>query len=134
MKTLETLTLVGLSWMCCGLVGCDNEPTTLREEAEQAQEKLEEAREEAAEIVSESEEEAVQRMADAREKAQDELEQARQEATGMVREAETDLQRKMDQLGEVELEPEPTPPGNPDTVLTEEPIVAEPENPTEAGN
>ncbi len=79
-------------------VGCQSEPSTLREQAEQAQENLEQAREEAAEIVADSEEDAVEMVADARENASDKIQQAQQKATGMVASAKKGLDQKLDEL------------------------------------
>src|SRR6056297_1271525 len=99
--------LVAASLLICG---CDSEPTTLREEAEMAQENLADAREEAAEIVAESEEDAVEMVADARQDAQQEVADAQGEATAMIQNAKQDLDRKMQQLESTE------------TIVSEEPI------------
>jgi hypothetical protein len=95
------LTLLSLS-----SVGCDQEPTTLREEAEQAQEELEETREDAAEMVDETEEDAVDNLADARQDAKENIREAKREATEMVEAAEADLDRKLEQLSDPKLQPE----------------------------
>ncbi|QEF99280.1 hypothetical protein Mal15_33420 [Stieleria maiorica] len=78
--------------------GCQSEPTTPLERAEQAQENLAEAREDAAEIIANSEEEAVEIVADARREAKQEIADAKRDAADIVAEAERDLQQSMTEL------------------------------------
>ncbi len=86
--------------LCLGICGCQNEPTTLREEAEQAQENLEVAREKAVEVIAESEEEAVEIVADARLEAQEEMQEAKREAGNIIADAKENLTEKLNELGE----------------------------------
>ena len=94
------------------VIGCNDEPTTLRGQAEQAQEDLEEARVQAAELVAESEEDAVEIVADAREEAQEEVLDAKREADRIVAGAKEELNEKMEELsqpGTVESKPKDDP-------------------------
>tara|TARA_R110002073_G_scaffold7245_11_gene41395 strand:+ start:1197 stop:1562 length:366 start_codon:yes stop_codon:yes gene_type:complete len=93
-----TLAATAALTVCC--VGCQSEPTTPREEAEQAQENLESARERAAELVAESEEEAVDIIADAREEAAAEVRDAKREAESIVQNAEEELTLKLNDLSD----------------------------------
>ena len=81
-------------------VGCNNEPKTLREEAEQARENLAETREEAAELVDDAQEDAVDNLADTRQEAEESITEAKREAEEMVDDAEMELEQKLDQLGD----------------------------------
>ncbi|TWU25129.1 hypothetical protein Pla52o_14270 [Novipirellula galeiformis] len=90
-------------------LGCTREPTTPREEAEQAQEDLEAAREKAADIIAESEAEAVDMIADAQDDAKQEVRDAKREADAMIRDAESELSRKLDKLGQREAIVKPAP-------------------------
>ncbi len=83
---------------CLLIVGCNSEPTTPREQAEQAQEDLQAAREQATRIINESEEEAVDIVADAREAAREQVQDAKQEAADIVADAEQNLNQKLDAL------------------------------------
>lgn len=98
--------------------GCQSEPTTLREEAEQARENLSETREEAAEIVDEAQEDAVDNLADARQDASENIDEAKRDAEQMVEEAETELDQKLNQLGDQTLPLEEETPKQPDEVPT----------------
>lgn len=91
---------VGLIALGLLVSGCRNEPSTLREEAEQAQENLEAAREEAADLIAESEEEAVEVVVDARQDAEEMVRDAKQQASSLVQDAEQDLTQKLDELGD----------------------------------
>ncbi len=86
--------------------GCQSEPTTPQERAEQAQADLAEAREDAAEIIAQSEEEAVEIVADARREAKQEIADAKRDAEDIVYEAERDLQQSMKAL-EANIVPKP---------------------------
>ncbi len=85
---------------CLCIWGCQNEPTTLREEAERAQENLEVAREQAAEVIADSEEEAVEIVADARQKSREGIQEAKREAGNIIADAKENLTDKLDELGE----------------------------------
>lgn len=85
---------------CVILVGCENEPDTLREQAEQAQQNLEETRDEAAELVAESEANAVEIVADARQEAREEIRSAKEEAREQIKDAETRLEAKLEAFDE----------------------------------
>ncbi|WP_345682833.1 hypothetical protein [Novipirellula caenicola] len=97
---MNTIKFVATAALMIGSLGCQSEPTTPREEAEQAQENLEAARERAAEIVAESEEEAVDMIADAREEAAAEVRDAKEKAKTMVQDAEEELTLKLNELSE----------------------------------
>ncbi|WP_145391593.1 ATP synthase subunit B family protein [Stieleria neptunia] len=92
------LRYLAAAW-CLLIVGCQGEPTTLREEAEQAQENLEDARVQAAEVIADSEEEAVDIVADARVEAKEEMQDAKREAAKMISDAKEELTEKLDALG-----------------------------------
>ncbi|EMI17441.1 secreted protein [Rhodopirellula maiorica SM1] len=101
---MKTTKLAAVATLLISCLGCQSEPTTPREEAEQAQENLESARERAAEIVAESEEEAVDIIADAREEAAAEVRDAKETAETMVQDAEEELTVKLNDLSEPNLE------------------------------
>lgn len=106
-------------------VGCNQEPETPREKAEQAQKELEKAREDAAEMIAEAEDEAVETVSDAREDAESDLQKAKREAAEKVEKAERDLEDELDQLsdpGFVEDEP----PAVREEAVVEEPATEEP--------
>jgi F0F1-type ATP synthase membrane subunit b/b' len=103
--------------LCLTFLGCQNEPMTPREEAEQAQDNLEKARVHAAEVIAESEEEAVEIIADAKADAQEEVKDATRQASEIISDAKEDLTQKLNELGETpqiqlqpSLEPKPTKP------------------------
>ncbi|EMB18656.1 hypothetical protein [Rhodopirellula europaea] len=85
---------------CITTIGCQSEPTTMREQAEQAQENLEAARDKAAEIVAESEEEAVERVAEARDEARDDIIEAKREASELIEDAKQNLEYRLDELAD----------------------------------
>ena len=93
------------------MTGCDSEPTTLREQAELAQENLAEAREDASDMIAESEEDAVQILADARQEAKEEVGDARREADELVDQAKLKLDAKLEVLQDTEsiIEGQPAP-------------------------
>ncbi len=86
------------TFLAIATVGCHQEPTTLRGQAEQAQEELADAREDAAEMVANSEENAVDQIADAREDAQEKIQRSKRKAVGIVEDAKSNLTRKLDRL------------------------------------
>lgn len=90
----------GIALLSALLCGCQSEPTTLRGEAELAQEELEDARARAAEVIAESEEDAVEMVADARQDAGQSIQDANVEASQTVANAEQKLNEKLNQLGE----------------------------------
>lgn len=98
--------LVLTSWLA--LVGCQNEPMTLREQAEQAQENLQDAREQATEVIAESEEQAVDIVADARADAQQKMQQGKRQAADIIADAKSELTEKLDELSASQnLQPKP---------------------------
>ncbi len=103
--------------LCLTSLGCQNEPMTPHEEAEQAQDNLENARVHAAEVIADSEEEAVEIIADAKAEAQEEMQDATREADKIISDAKEDLTEKLNELGETprnetppSVEPQPTEP------------------------
>ncbi|KAA5541353.1 ATP synthase F0 subunit B [Roseiconus nitratireducens] len=113
--------------------GCGREePQTLREQAQAAQEELEQAREDAAELIADSEDEAVEILSDARDDAEQEVRDAKQEADEMVNQAERKLNQKLEQLTEDELvKPETqTSQTDVDVIIREEEVA--PKSPSEA--
>ncbi|TWT48037.1 hypothetical protein Pla22_50370 [Rubripirellula amarantea] len=85
---------------CLAIAGCQGEPTTLREEAELAQENLDDARQRAAELVAESEADAVEIVADARDAAEERILDAKRDANVIVADAQEELTEKLDELSE----------------------------------
>jgi len=120
MKTSFTITALAFSTLFT-LIGCDNEPNTLRDEAERAQEKLEDTREHAAEVIAEAEEDAVDVISDARRDANQVIKNAKDDARDMVRDAESNLAQKLNEIADTStLDPLPT--VNP-TQPTAEPVI-----------
>jgi len=101
------------------LIGCDNEPQTLRDEAELAQEKLEDTREHAAEVIAEAEEDAVDKISDARRDAKQVIENVKEEARDMVRDAESNLTQKLNEIADTSTL---DPPAVNSTQVTAEPV------------
>lgn len=89
-----------LSALAAFVIGCNQEPETPREKAEQAQKELEEAREDAAEMIADAEEDAVETVSDAREEADDDLQKTKRKAAETVEDAEQNLEARLDQLSD----------------------------------
>lgn len=104
---------IAVSVFLIAFAGCQGEPTTPREEAEQAQENLEDARVRAAEMLAESEEDAVEIIADAKEDAQEEIQDGKREAAEIISDAKQELTETLDKLSDPPIV-EPKPAENPD--------------------
>lgn len=113
---ITTATATGM--LSVFLIGCDSEPQTLREQAEQARQTVEETREEASELVDEAQEDAVDNLADARQDAKQNINEAKRDAEQMVDRAEEDLEEKLNQLGDQTLPLEDAPKPQPDEAPT----------------